>query len=86
MERLFKCCVCQQSFLICQEESEVFHLRDTVHTPKSCDNCDLIMRASKAARDNTVQVKCEHCGSQKRVPYNSKGYKSVYCTECIALI
>ncbi len=86
MERLFKCCFCQQTFLFCSNDQEVFYLKQSAIEPKHCDNCCVIRQNSKAARDNTVNVTCEQCGFQTRVPFSSKGYQSVFCSDCIVTI
>lgn len=87
MDRLFRCCFCQRSFLIVAESDDVYHLQDGKLDEFPCDHCRVILKASKLARDNTVQVSCNHCGSQARVPFNKTvpgGYLNVFCSSCIS--
>ncbi len=83
MERLYKCCNCQQKFLYCADEDELFHLKTSAVEPKPCEGCFVIRRASKSAHDNSVRVRCEACENEILVPCHTRGQSSVFCTRCI---
>lgn len=84
MQKLFKCGFCQSSFLYCDDEQQFFVLKSCeAEQRQKCDSCSVIKRNSKTARDNTVVVECQGCTSKTRVPFNSNGYNSVFCTSCL---
>lgn len=89
-----ECLDCGQSFVFSAEDQE-FYAQKGYSTPKRCSEC---RAARKAASNNSrggnrsrggynnsrpqYNVTCSACGCQTTVPFEPRGDKPVYCSDC----
>lgn len=85
-DKTLTCTECGIEFVFSAGEQEFFHLRSLTNVPKRCPNCRLTLRFSRAGKDTTnlTEVACADCSRATRVPFKPKGYRPVYCNDCLA--
>lgn len=81
------CADCGATFTFSAEEQE-FYSQKGFSTPKRCPEC----RAAKKAQSNggrrgggnrpQYRVTCSACGCETTVPFEPKGDRPVYCSDC----
>jgi len=83
-DKSIMCRDCRCDFVFSAGEQEFFSTRGLVNEPKRCPNCRILVRVQRAGSDvaNTTEVKCAECDSLTRVPFQPKGYRPVYCSQC----
>jgi CxxC-x17-CxxC domain-containing protein len=85
-DKSLDCTECSIKFVFSAGEQEFFHTRNLGNVPKRCPNCRLTLRYARAGRDvaHFSEVNCADCEKPTRVPFRPKGYKPVYCNDCLA--
>ena len=92
-EKSLQCSDCGATFTFTAEEQEFFASKGFTNEPKRCPSC---RQARKTERNgsgsgsygyNRTQrqmfpVTCAQCGKKTQVPFEPRGDKPVYCSDC----
>ncbi len=89
-DKLLQCSDCGQEFTFTAGEQEFYSSRGLQNEPRRCPEC---RRAKKAQRSGDggfgyrasrqmFPVVCAQCGKKTEVPFEPRGDKPVYCSEC----
>lgn len=87
-DQTIKCRDCGADFVFTAGEQEFYASKGLTHTPTRCPEC-------RAARKNggsggygeraprqMYTATCSNCGGEARVPFQPRGDKPVYCSNC----
>lgn len=85
-DKTLKCKDCGKEFIFTAGEQEFYEKKGFHNEPQRCKEC---RDARKAARRNpgsrkTYEAVCAECGGKAIVPFEPKGDRPVYCSECFA--
>lgn len=88
------CRDCGQSFVFTAGEQEFFAARGFTNQPSRCPQCRASRKAERGfgsystggyGREREMfSVTCSRCGGEARVPFQPRGDKPVYCSDCFA--
>ena len=87
-DRSLQCSDCGTTFTFSAEEQEFFQTKGFTNEPKRCPEC---RRARKMERSGgggyggsrqMFPVVCAECGKDTEVPFEPRGDKPVYCSDC----
>ncbi len=87
-----QCSDCGNAFTFTAEEQESYQSKGYVNEPKRCPEC----REARKSRQNQNQnqsrgsymrkqmypVVCAGCGKETEVPFEPRGDRPVYCSDC----
>ena len=84
------CKDCAQPFIFTVGEQEFYQQRGLTNQPGRCQSCRGARRASGGASNGggyggareMFTATCSQCGQEARVPFQPRGDKPVYCSEC----
>ncbi len=100
-EKTLSCSDCGQNFVFTVEEQELFKSKGYTNEPKRCPACRQARKAAQAAkagndsfmskgysspRREMYPVKCAECGKDTQVPFQPRGDRPVYCSDCFRKI
>ena len=91
-DQTLRCRECGRDFVFTAGEQEFYLSRGLMNTPSRCPECRAARKASmsgggsgyggdRPARQMYVAT-CSNCGREARVPFQPRGDKPVYCSEC----
>ncbi len=85
-DKQLKCTDCQVEFVFSSGEQEFFRTRNLINVPKRCPSCRLAVRFARCGRDveQLSDVECADCAKPTKVPFKPKGYRPIYCNDCLA--
>ena len=87
-DKSLQCSDCGATFTFSAEEQELFQSRGYLNEPKRCPSC---RQAKKQERPGNrsygssrqmFPAKCADCGKDTQVPFEPRGDKPVYCSDC----
>jgi len=91
-EKSLQCSDCGATFTFSAEEQEFFQSKGYTNEPKRCPSC---RQTRKSERDGNggygssyrpqrqmFPVKCSQCGKDTEVPFEPRGGRPVYCSDC----
>jgi len=86
-DKTLLCADCGNEFTFSVEEQEFFQSKGYVNEPKRCPEC---RQARKSRRNNgdtytrrqMYPVICAECGKETEVPFEPRGDRPVYCSDC----
>jgi CxxC-x17-CxxC domain-containing protein len=85
-DKSLTCADCGCTFSFSAEDQEFFKSKGYLNEPKRCPSC---RQARKADRGNSglgprqmYTVTCAECGKEAKVPFQPRGDKPVYCSDC----
>lgn len=91
-EKSLQCADCGATFTFTAEEQEFFQSRGYVNEPKRCPSCRQTRKAERyggggggggyGGRRQMFPAKCAACGKDTEVPFEPRGDKPVYCSDC----
>jgi len=89
------CSDCGATFEFTVEEQELFKSKGYTNEPKRCPACRQARKAQQAAtgtgsrggmyssaKREMFPVKCAECGKDTMVPFQPRGDRPVYCSDC----
>ncbi|MBI4336825.1 MAG: zinc-ribbon domain containing protein [Chloroflexi bacterium] len=83
------CAECGNQFVFTASEQEFFASKGYTNEPKRCPSC----REARRARDGGSRTQrqfysatCARCGGVAQVPFQPRGDKPVYCSDCFSLV
>ncbi len=91
-EKTLTCQDCGKSFAFTVEEQEFHEQKGFTNLPKRCPDCRNARRDERGqsggrggfgqSRREMYPVTCAQCGKQTEVPFQPRGDRPVYCSEC----
>ena len=86
-DKTLQCADCGVSFTFSAEEQELFQTRGYQNEPKRCPTCRQARRARTGDTGPTTRrpmfsVTCSSCGKTAEVPFEPRGDRPVYCSDC----
>jgi CxxC-x17-CxxC domain-containing protein len=89
-DKSIQCSDCGATFTFSAQDQEFFQSKGYTNEPKRCPSC---RQARKTERDGSSSssygqrrqmfpVKCAQCGKDTEVPFEPRGDKPVYCSDC----
>ena len=93
-DETLQCRDCGQSFLFTVGEQEFYQSRGLMHKPARCPECRASRKSSMSGggyggerpQRQMFTATCSSCGREARVPFQPRGDKPVYCSECFQQI
>jgi CxxC-x17-CxxC domain-containing protein len=87
-EKTLHCCDCGNDFTFSVEDQEFFQSKGYTNEPKRCPECRQARKAERygsSGYGNSRQmypVTCDECGKATEVPFQPRGDRPVYCSDC----
>ena len=87
-EKTLECSDCGATFTFSAEEQEFFQTRGYTNEPKRCPACRQTRKAERYGNSGyrfqrrMFPVVCAQCGKDTEVPFEPRGDRPVYCSEC----
>ena len=87
-DKTIECSDCGNAFTFSTEDQEFFQSKGYTNEPKRCPEC---RRARKSERNDNnsygsprqmFPTTCAECGKSTEVPFQPRGDKPVYCSDC----
>ncbi|MFC1943521.1 CxxC-x17-CxxC domain-containing protein [Chloroflexota bacterium] len=86
-DKPLQCSDCGVTFTFSVEEQEFFQSKGFVNEPKRCPECRQSRKterfgSSYGSRRQMFPVTCAECGKDTEVPFEPRGDRPVYCSDC----
>ena len=92
-DKSIQCSDCGTTFTFSGEEQEVFASRGYTNEPKRCQPCRQARKSERYGNGGSggygyrpqrqmFPVKCAQCGKDTEVPFEPRGDRPVYCSDC----
>ena len=88
-DKSIQCADCGATFTFSAEDQEYYQSKGYTNEPKRCPDC---RRSRKAERNGSgsnygaarqmFPATCSECGKSTEVPFQPRGDKPVYCSDC----
>jgi CxxC-x17-CxxC domain-containing protein len=91
-DKTLQCADCGQQFTFTAGEQEFYSSRGFQNEPKRCPDCRRTRKAQRSgegggygkAPRQMYSVVCAQCGAETEVPFEPRGDRPVYCSDCYA--
>ncbi len=89
-DKSIQCSDCGTTFTFSAEEQEFFQSKGYTNEPKRCPSCRQARKTERygtsgpnyGQRRQMFPAKCAQCGKDTEVPFEPRGDKPVYCSDC----
>ena len=87
-DKTLQCSDCGQQFTFTAGEQEFYESRGLQNEPKRCPECRRTRKAQRYGNSDyrsqrqMFPVICAECGKETEVPFEPRGDRPVYCSEC----
>ena len=90
-DKSLQCADCNATFTFTADEQEFFASKGYTNEPKRCPTCRQSRKQERfgssgqgfgGARRQMFPATCAECGVQTEVPFQPRGDKPVYCSDC----
>ena len=87
-DKTIQCADCGEAFTHSAEEQELFQSRGYTNEPKRCPTCRQARKSERfgdsgyRAPRQMFAVVCAECGKETEVPFEPRGDRPVYCSDC----
>ncbi len=91
-DKSLQCSDCGATFTFSAEEQELFQTRGYTNEPKRCPSCRQARKSQRlggssgsgsyGAPRQMFPVVCAECGKETEVPFEPRGDRPVYCSDC----
>ncbi len=89
-DKSIQCSDCGTTFTFSAQEQELFQSRGYTNEPKRCPSCRQARKSerygdgsdSRSPRRQMFPAKCAECGKDTEVPFEPRGDRPVYCSDC----
>ena len=88
-DKSIQCADCGTSFTFTASEQEFYASKGFTNEPKRCQSCRQAKKQesggssrSYGAPRQMFQATCAECGKSTEVPFQPRGDKPVYCSDC----
>ena len=95
VDKSLTCSDCGATFTFSAGEQELFQQRGYTNEPKRCPECRTARKSSRSpssgygsgggnygAKRQMYPVTCAECGKATEVPFEPRGDRPVYCSDC----
>ncbi len=86
-DKVIQCQDCNADFTFSVEDQEYFSSKGYTNEPKRCPECRQARKTDRngsrySAPRQMYEATCTECGQTARVPFQPRGDKPVYCSDC----
>ncbi|MBA7573202.1 MAG: zinc-binding protein [Dehalococcoidia bacterium] len=87
-DKQLQCSDCGAEFTFSAEEQELFQSKGYTNEPKRCPECRQARKSERygsssyGAPRQMFPATCAECGKSTEVPFEPRGDKPVYCSDC----
>ena len=87
-DKSLQCSDCGATFTFSAEEQKFFQSKGYVNEPKRCPECRQARKSERYGngsygfRRQMFPATCAECGKDTEVPFEPRGDKPVYCSDC----
>ena len=87
-DKSLQCADCGKGFTFSAEDQEFFQSKGSTNEPKRCPECRQARKTERygtsgyGARRQMYPATCGECGKSTEVPFQPRGDKPVYCSDC----
>ncbi len=87
-DKSIQCSDCGVTFVFSAEEQEFYQSKGFTNEPKRCPECRRARKSSSYGSNNRsvsrqmFPVICAECGKETEVPFEPRGDRPVYCSDC----
>ncbi len=87
-DKSLQCSDCSATFTFSVEDQEFYQSKGFTNEPKRCPECRQTRKAERGggssygAPRQMFPVTCAECGKSTEVPFQPRGDKPVYCSDC----
>ena len=87
-DKSIQCSDCGTTFTFSASEQELFQSRGYTNEPKRCQSCRQARKSERNGSSNygaprqMFPATCAECGRDTEVPFEPRGDKPVYCSDC----
>jgi len=90
-DKSIRCSDCGTTFTFSSGEQEFFQSKGFTNEPRRCPTCRQAKKSERNGSNNNgygssprqmFPVKCAECGKDTEVPFEPRGDKPVYCSDC----
>ncbi len=82
-DKSIQCSDCGATFTFSAEEQEFFQSKGYTNEPKRCPSCRQARKSERyGPRRQMFPAKCAGCGKDTEVPFEPRGDRPVYCSDC----
>ncbi|MDD5312394.1 MAG: zinc-ribbon domain containing protein [Dehalococcoidia bacterium] len=90
-DKTIKCADCGSDFTFSAEEQEFFKTKGFTNEPKRCPTCRQAKKSEQrgggySSRTELYPAVCAQCGKETQVPFQPRGDKPVYCSQCYSKV
>ncbi len=88
-DKSIQCSDCSATFTFTAGEQEFFQSKGYTNEPKRCPSCRQARKSERYGSSSNYgtqrqmfPAKCAECGKDTEVPFQPRGDKPVYCSDC----
>jgi CxxC-x17-CxxC domain-containing protein len=86
-DKALQCSDCGATFTFSAEEQDFYRSKGYTNEPKRCPDCRQARKAQRngnsyGAPRQMFPATCSECGKSTEVPFQPRGDKPVYCSDC----
>jgi CxxC-x17-CxxC domain-containing protein len=83
-DKSIQCSDCGTTFIFSAEDQEYFQSKGYVNDPKRCPECRQARKSERYGNGprQMYPATCAECGKETEVPFQPRGDKPVYCSDC----
>ena len=93
-DKSIQCFDCGATFIFGVEEQEFFQSKGYTNEPKRCPSCRQARKTERygngdrsyGTRRQMFPVTCSECGKDTEVPFEPRGDRPVYCSDCYSKV
>jgi CxxC-x17-CxxC domain-containing protein len=91
-DKSLTCSDCGTSFIFTVGEQEFYATKGLTNEPKRCSSCRQANRSKRGDAGNHTSTRemfpatCAECGKDTKVPFEPRGDKPVYCSDCYSKV
>ncbi len=91
-DKSIQCSDCGTTFTFSADEQELFASRGYANDPKRCMPCRQARKAERHGNGSygsprqMFPVVCTECGKDTEVPFEPRGDRPVYCSDCFSKV
>ena len=91
-DKSLQCSDCGTSFIFTVGEQEFYASKGLTNEPKRCLPCRQTRQAQRSdagihtSNREMFPATCAECGKETKVPFEPRGDKPVYCSECYSKV
>ena len=87
-DKTLQCADCGMDFTHSVEDQEFYQSKGYTNDPKRCPECRQARKSARYGNSNfgfrrqMYPVVCADCGAETEVPFEPRGDRPVYCSDC----